>query len=83
MLKKLSDVVTYGEKQEPGTNPPISWKCTIMKVVVLWSGLVLDGRTDLHIFQRSTLTALRYRIESLDLYSIVQRCSLSLVNFYG
>ncbi len=32
----------------------------------MWGGVSIDGRTDLHVLDRATMTAQRYRDEVLD-----------------
>ena len=33
-----------------------------------WADIILDGRTLLHVFERSTMTGVRYRDEILEPY---------------
>ncbi|GFV20105.1 uncharacterized protein TNCV_4194041 [Trichonephila clavipes] len=35
---------------------------------MVWAGITLDDRTHLHVFERGTVTAMRYRDEVLDPY---------------
>ncbi|GBO10113.1 Transposable element Tc1 transposase [Araneus ventricosus] len=37
-------------------------------VLMVWSGIMLDGRTPLHVFERGTVTGVRYRDEILEPY---------------
>ncbi|GFW84783.1 transposable element Tcb2 transposase [Trichonephila clavipes] len=36
--------------------------------ILVWAGISLGGHTDLHVFHGGTVTGLRYRDETLDLY---------------
>ncbi|GFW98755.1 transposable element Tcb2 transposase [Trichonephila clavipes] len=36
--------------------------------VMVWTGIMMDGRTDLHFFDTGSVTAQRYRDEVLELY---------------
>ncbi|GBM06186.1 hypothetical protein AVEN_167074-1 [Araneus ventricosus] len=36
--------------------------------LMVWAGIILDGRTPLHVFERGTVTGVRYRDEILDLF---------------
>lgn len=36
--------------------------------VMVWAGIMLDGRTPLHVFDKGSLTAMRYREEILEPY---------------
>ena len=36
---------------------------------MVWAGISLDGRTDLYVFPRGGITAVRYRDEVLGPYS--------------
>ncbi|GFW13706.1 transposable element Tcb2 transposase [Trichonephila clavipes] len=36
--------------------------------VMVWAGIMMDGRTDLHFFETGSVTAQRYRDEVLELY---------------
>ncbi|GBN24069.1 hypothetical protein AVEN_27890-1 [Araneus ventricosus] len=35
---------------------------------MVWAGIMLDGRTPLHVFERGTVTGVRYRDEILEPY---------------
>ncbi|GBM75723.1 hypothetical protein AVEN_92726-1 [Araneus ventricosus] len=35
---------------------------------MVWAGIMLDGHTPLHFFERSTVTGVRYRNEILETY---------------
>ena len=37
--------------------------------VMVWSGISMHGKTDLHIIENVTLTAVRYCKEILDVYN--------------
>ncbi|GFU57523.1 DDE_3 domain-containing protein [Trichonephila clavipes] len=36
--------------------------------LMVWAGIMLDGRTPLHIFERGSVTGVRYRDEVLESY---------------
>ena len=36
--------------------------------LMVWGGISRDGRTDLHVLERGTMTGVRYRDEILDVY---------------
>ncbi|GBM63305.1 hypothetical protein AVEN_186125-1 [Araneus ventricosus] len=36
--------------------------------LMVWAGIMLDGRTPLHVFERGTVTGVRYRDEILEPY---------------
>ena len=36
--------------------------------VMVWAGIMLDGRTPLHVFDRGSVTGVRYRDEVLEPY---------------
>ncbi|GBO16452.1 hypothetical protein AVEN_189789-1 [Araneus ventricosus] len=36
--------------------------------LMVWAGIMLDGRTSLHVFERGTVTGVRYRDEILEPY---------------
>ena len=36
--------------------------------IMVWGGISRDGRTDLHVIERGTMTGVRYRDEILDVY---------------
>ncbi|GBN77569.1 hypothetical protein AVEN_244038-1 [Araneus ventricosus] len=36
--------------------------------LMVWEGIMLDGRTPLHVFERGTVTGVRYRDEILEPY---------------
>ncbi|GBM69512.1 hypothetical protein AVEN_205388-1 [Araneus ventricosus] len=36
--------------------------------LMVWAGIMLDGRTPLHVFERGTVTCVRYRDEILEPY---------------
>ncbi|GBM32774.1 hypothetical protein AVEN_83740-1 [Araneus ventricosus] len=36
--------------------------------LMVWAGIMLDGRTHLHVFERGTVTGVRYRNEILEPY---------------
>ncbi|GBL77796.1 hypothetical protein AVEN_152995-1 [Araneus ventricosus] len=37
-------------------------------VLMVWAGIMLDGRTPLHVFERGTVIVVRYRDEILEPY---------------
>ncbi|GBM45040.1 Transposable element Tc1 transposase [Araneus ventricosus] len=44
--------------------------------LMVWAGIMLDGRTPLHIFERVTVTGVRYRDEILEPYARLFRDAL-------
>ncbi|GBM71182.1 Transposable element Tcb2 transposase [Araneus ventricosus] len=58
--------------REPGTRYPPSNVREIDHYggggLMVWAGIMLDGRTPLHVFERGTVTGVRYRDEILEPY---------------
>ncbi|GBN46032.1 Transposable element Tc1 transposase [Araneus ventricosus] len=58
--------------REPGTRYLPSNVCEIDHYggggLMVWAGIMLDGRTPLHVFERGTVTGVRYRDNILDPY---------------
>ncbi|GBN48829.1 Transposable element Tc1 transposase [Araneus ventricosus] len=58
--------------REPGTRYLPSNVCEIDHygggALMVWAGIMLDGRTPLHVFERGTVTGVRYRDEILEPY---------------
>lgn len=50
--------------------------------VLVWVGIIIDGCTDLHIFQGSSVTALRWRWHPSTLCQAFQSCQPKF-HFYG
>ncbi|GBL86293.1 Transposable element Tcb2 transposase [Araneus ventricosus] len=44
--------------------------------LMVWAGIMLDGRTPLHVFERCTVTGVRYRDEILEPYVRLFRCAV-------
>ncbi|GFX13617.1 transposable element Tcb2 transposase [Trichonephila clavipes] len=44
--------------------------------VMVWAGIMMDGRTDLHFLDTGSVTAQRYRDEVLELYVRLFRCAV-------
>ncbi|GBO00171.1 hypothetical protein AVEN_228412-1 [Araneus ventricosus] len=44
--------------------------------LMVWAGIMLDGRTPLHVFERGTVTGVRYRDEILEPYVRLFRCAV-------
>ncbi len=42
---------------------------------MVWGGISLEGRTELHIFANSTLTVVRYQDEILRAHPMLVQCS--------
>ncbi len=45
--------------------------------VMVWGGIMLDGRTSLHVFDRGSVTGVRYRDEVLEPYVRLFRGAVS------
>lgn len=45
---------------------------------MVWSGIMLDGRTPLHVFERGSVTGVRYRDEILEPYVRLSRGAVVL-----
>ncbi|GBN10996.1 hypothetical protein AVEN_13658-1 [Araneus ventricosus] len=58
--------------REPGTRYLPSNVCEIDHYggggLMVWAGIMLDGRAPLHVFERGTMTGVRYRDEILEPY---------------
>ncbi|GBM70274.1 hypothetical protein AVEN_63921-1 [Araneus ventricosus] len=58
--------------REPGTRYLPSNVCEIDHYggggLMVWAGIMLDGQTPLHVFERGTVTGVRYRDEILEPY---------------
>ncbi|GBN38897.1 hypothetical protein AVEN_153224-1 [Araneus ventricosus] len=49
--------------------------------LMVWAGIMLDGRTPLHVFERGTVTGVRYRDEILEPYVRLSGVQLALSSF--
>ncbi|GFT03394.1 transposable element Tcb2 transposase [Trichonephila clavipes] len=43
-------------------------KSIVMGVLIVWAGIMLDVRTHFHVFERDSVTNVRYRDEILEPY---------------
>ncbi|GBM84805.1 hypothetical protein AVEN_217791-1 [Araneus ventricosus] len=50
--------------------------------LMVWAGIMLDDRTPLHVFERGTVTGVRYRDEILEPYVRLFGVQLALSSFY-
>lgn len=44
---------------------------------MIWADIILDGHTHFHVFERGTVTAVRYRDEILEPYVHIFRSTIS------
>ncbi|GFW60139.1 transposable element Tcb2 transposase [Trichonephila clavipes] len=51
--------------------------------LMVWTGIILDGRTPLHVFERGSVTVVRYRDEVLEPYVTFSRMHVVRVHFNG